>query len=333
MKPAKLELSKPGDLKKLDAMFSNPRYIAERKIDGCHYFCDGGRFLSTHISVRTGKLLDKSENFPHLVEGFLRANFPNVVLDGEINFPDKQGSYIATTITGCAGVQAVSRQEDSGWISYTVFDILRDPDGNWLYNLPWYQRRELLEILMLKIQKENQYFILNGVVRRNKKQFMEGILERGEEGIVLKDTMGIYVPGKRPASNWVKIKTSMTDDVVIFGFDLPVKQYTGKDIDNWPYWENGEPVTKFWYLKQIGSIVFGKFDAYHNPVTMGTCSGIDDATRKDMTEHQDVYKGQVMEIKAMERTPDGKYRHPNFIRIHSDKNADECILEENELAE
>ncbi len=335
MKPIRLDQDDPKDSAKIIALLNRSDYVVEQKIDGCHYFWNGQGFSSTHISAKTNRLVDKSDNLPHLVEATLRAGLSEIVLDGEINYPDRQGSNEATKITGCSPDEAIRRQQgDLGWVSFTVYDILRDPAGNWLWNVSWKRRRELLEQVMYHIWSKNsgnshaRQLVLNKVVTRNKQQFLKTILDAGLEGIVLKDVNGIYIPGKRPANNWYKIKRSLTDDVIILGFDPPEKIYTGKDYETWPYWENGEPVTKFHYLKQIGSIVFGKYDQQHQLVPLGTCSGIDDATRKLLTDNQELYIGTVIEIKAMERTDDGKYRHPNFLRFHSDKNPEECIIEE-----
>lgn len=328
MKPAKLDMSKSSHQSRLDDWFTNPEYVAELKIDGCHYFNHAGRILSTQVSKRTGNLVDKTENFPHLVEAFMQANLGLAVLDGEVYYPDDHKSYGATKITGCTGPEAVRRQELQGWISYMVFDIIRDPSGNWLFNYPWHKRREMLEAIMTKLSKHCEYYELIPVRRNRKKQFYQQVLKDGKEGIVLKHVHGLYIPGKRPMGNWIKLKVSESDDVVIMGFDPPVKEYSGTDYDTWPYWdENGEPVSKNYYHGLIGSIAFGKYDKDGELVYMGACTGITDEMRKEFTQNQDQYIGKVMEIKFMEKTVDGRYRHPNFVRIHNDKNSWECTLD------
>jgi ATP-dependent DNA ligase len=333
MKPAKLDLDKPSHKLKLDTFFDSPQYIAEPKIDGCHYFCDAGRFLSTQVSSRTKQLVDKTDNFPHLVEAFFNVQdkIGQTMLDGEINFPGDEGSfsksYDVTTITGCSGVEAVRRQTTSDkWVSYTVFDILRTPNGEYTFNWPWRKRRELLEEIMQHLVKICPYYILIPVRRSRKKEFLENILKEGGEGVVFKFVHGIYIPSKRPMDNWIKYKTSDTDDVVIMGFDSPNKEYTGKDYDSWPYWEDGVPVSKHYYNNQIGSIVFGKYNESGELVFLGSCTGIDDLQRAEFSKYPKKYIGKVIQIKFMEMTADGKYRHPNFVAIHHDKNPNECII-------
>lgn len=329
MKPAKLDLDKPSHKQRLDSFFEDPTYIAEPKIDGCHYFSQAGRFLSTQVSKKTGDLVDKTENFPHLVEGFLRADLGLAILDGEIYYPSASKSYGATKITGCSASEAIRRQEQEfGWIHFAVFDVLRDPNGNWLFNQPWSKRRELLEQILYKINKHCKQYDLVPVRRRKKKQFLEEILSQGGEGIVLKYIHGLYIPSKRPMGNWVKLKTGLEDDVVIMGFDPPTKEYTGNNYDDWPYWEDGEPVSKNYYHGLIGSIAFGKYASDGELKYLGSCTGISDEMRKEFTNNQSSYIGKVITIKAMEMTEDGRYRHPNFVEIHTDKNPEECIIEQ-----
>lgn len=320
MKPAKLDLEKESHQKRLKTYFDSPHYVVEPKLDGCHYINQGGSFISTQ------RFKDKTGNFPHLVEGFLAAELGLAVLDGEIYYPGTN-SFAATKITGCKAPEAIRKQEEElGWIFYCVFDILRDPEGNWLFNHTWYNRREVLEQVFTKLKAVSEYYHIVPVIRRRKQQFLEQELAAGREGVVIKHVNGLYIPGKRPQGNWTKIKIELEDDVVIMGFDPPNKEYTGKDYDNWPYWEDGLPVSKNYYCGLIGSIVFGKYDQTGELHYLGTCSGIDDATRREFSTNSQAYIGRVMKIRAMEKTEEGRYRSPHFVQLHPDKNPEECIV-------
>ena len=59
----------------------------------------------------------------------------------------------------------------------------------------------------------------------------------GEEGVVLKKKDFPYQPGKRPAWSSVKVKKHDTVDVIIGGFEDATKEYNGKDLPGWIYWE------------------------------------------------------------------------------------------------
>ena len=172
---------------------------------------------------------------------------------------------------------------------------------------------------------DTQYIKLNAVKFTAKKQHLDEIIASGAEGVVLKTIDGTYEVGKRPAWNWIKVKQTDTDDAVIMGFEPAVKEYTGTELDTWPYYIDGEPVTRLHYLGWIGAIVLGK---YKNGelVRIGKCAGINDMWREKFSTNPEDYIGRVVQIKMMEKTNDGNYRHPSFVAIHPDKNAKECII-------
>ncbi|MBT9168570.1 MAG: DNA ligase [Syntrophomonadaceae bacterium] len=325
MKPKQLDLKKPREAAKLQQYYKDPNFIAEEKIDGCHYVSIEGRFFSTRISATTGQPVEKSSSIPHLGEALLKLGMPKLILDGEISYPGWKSSDIVS-IMGCLPQEAVLRQQrDKTWMHYRVFDVLRDPNGNWLINQPWKIRREVLESLEEILRKACPQIEILPVVRRRKEQFLEQILSNGGEGIVLKDINGLYYPGKRPTGNWIKIKIELDDDVIITGFEPATRIYTGGDRANWSYWEGVEPVTKYHALGWIGAIKFGKYKD-GKIIELGRCSGIDETVREQMSKTPDAFIGRVITIKAMEQTPDGFYRHPRFIKFHSDKSPHECAI-------
>lgn len=346
MKPSKVPKTAGGKAK-LAKILKSEDYIAEEKIDGCHYFSIGGRILSPRISKADGIPVEKTQQALHISRYLAQKLGPNTILDGEIYIPNKKAPDVVS-IMGSAPDVAVIKQKDSEFVHYKVFDILRLPNGNWIHELPWYKRRQYLEQLFYGFTLE--HVILNDIHRHDKEKLLDELLSMGREGIVLKHIKLPYVFGKRPAWNWVKLKTEEEDDVVIMGFEPPQKIYTGKNIDIWPYWEcpdypeadvhtielhlvhhviamNWIPVTKHYANQWIGSIIFGKYDATGKLVRLGTCTGIDEAQRAEFTNNSEKYIGRVMHVKLMEHTRDGAYRHCNFVRIHPDKNGFECKID------
>lgn len=340
------------DGSKLEAFLSDPNYIAEEKWDGSRYSSIFGRFFSRRISDVDGIPVEKTDRIPHLAEHL--SIFPGIILDGELYIPGKTSNEV-TSILGAKADKAIERQEEQGNLLYMVYDILM-LEGEWLIDKPWHERRAVLERVFPMVA--NDYMKLSQYVRTDKKEFLESILARGGEGVMLKNVNGKYVPGKKPAKNWIKVKTEIDDDVVIIGFKDAVREYTGKEIETWSYWlnpsgekelvlstyevldvkllEDGEqvympiegwvPVTKFFFNDWVGAVKFGKFNEHGNLIELGECSGITEELRKDMSENPDKYIGEVMEIKAMQKTKDGFYRHPQFSRMRDDKNASECVL-------
>lgn len=329
------------DPSKMEEIWESEEYIAEPKLDGSRYISIGGRFFSRRLSVKDGMPVEKTENVPHL--NFALSSYPNLILDGEIYLYGGTSNEV-TSIMGSKPDRAIEIQKGQGYLLYYVFDILRDIDGTWLIDLSWKERRKRLEEVYFTLSKHNKvsHIYLTPYVIENKKEYYAKILEKGGEGVMLKNINGVYVPDKRPRWNWIKVKREMTDDVVIMGFEPPVMEYTGKELDTWPYWvqkgtgirqlgsrptgEDWIPVTRYYFHEWIGAVVFGKYDNQGNLVRLGSCSGLSDELRRDMSLNPDKYIGEVMEISAMQKTKDGFYRHPQFLRLRPDKNAKDCVL-------
>jgi len=327
---SKLAVMKPFSVKedntkqkiKLNEFFASNEYIAEDKIDGCHYLMVACRFFSTeHV--------EKTNNFPHLRDFFIKLAMPNLILDGEINYPGKTSQY-CTRVTGADASTAVSFQNTNGPINYTIWDILRTPKGTWLVNEPLYKRRQILEYWYEHYVKGTvleSYIKLTKWVESDKMSFKEEIINGGGEGIILKKKNSLYVMGKKPAWMWIKIKIHDTADLFITGFEKPKVEYTGKDYDGWSYWMdiNGitTPVTKYHYLNWIGAI---ELSAYVNNQIhkVCTCSGITEEVRKNISENPEAFLNKVVKISYMEKTEAGIPRHPRFEEFHESKTAQEC---------
>ena len=326
MKPNRITEDNIKHQLKLEAMLKSNEYVAEEKIDGCHYNMLAHFFFST-------EKVEKTDNFPHLCDFFSRLNMPNLILDGEINYPGRTSQY-CTHVTGADPNAAKAFQEgNDGPIHYTIFDILRTPKGTWLVGEPYFTRRKLLQYFYdtcVKGTPIEPYIHLTDMTQDNKKEFLEGIFADGREGIVLKNINSLYLMGKKPLWTWMKIKQKDEADLVITGFEPPTKEYTGSDFSGWPYWkeENGVmiPVSKPYYNNWIGSIILS---AYVNGVLTQICtsSGMDENDRANMSTNPDNYLGKVARIGYMQKTEAGYPRHPKYLELHPGKLPEECTWE------
>ena len=205
-------------------------------------------------------------------------------------------------------------------------------------------------------------------LRLTPKAYYELVVSTGGEGVMVKPKEGKY--HHKRGWEYSKIKKFLTRELVVLGFDEPTKEYTGKEIRKWAYWiekstgkrvmgnfygnNKYEPVTKFYYHKQVGNLLLGVFvhvEAYneipenkrgklYDPDTIGLdgeydtdhvlmrvceCAGFDDETREYFTSHHHDMLGSVVEVKANEIFKDsGKLRHPRYMRRRYDKSAEEC---------
>lgn len=329
MKPAHIDEDNPKHIARMDQILRDPMYVAEEKIDGCHYLCYGGRFMSTEN-------VEKTANYPHLQEFFFNLGMPNLILDGEINYPGKTSQF-CTRVTGSAADVAQSFQNQYGMIHYTFWDILRTPKGTWLLDVPYIKRREMLVQFynaFIKGTSMEPYIHITRATQSNKKEFFDAIINAGLEGCVLKKVDSLYIMGKKPMWQWMKLKQKDTADLFILGFKEPTALYKGQNIEGWQYWKevNGilSPVTKDYYFNLPGALILG---AYVNGQVreICTCAGLEDSLKQQLAANPEGFKGKVVKISYMEKTEQGNPRHPRFEMFHESKQAHECTWEFNEV--
>jgi ATP-dependent DNA ligase len=310
----------------IERIMSDPQWVAEEKYDGArylaHFEADRVYFTSRYTSVKTGQLVEKGENVPHLNKAV--KELVGTVLDGEITTGWRSSDV--TSIMGSLPEEAIRKQEEGGYVRYRVWDILFYK-GRCVMDKPWGFRQTLTHYAVEEWRKAKPsspgVYVTHVVsVRDDKKQFLEQIWERGGEGIILKHQESPYVPDARKKEYWVKVKMHQTFDVVIMGFTKPEK---------WTTNVKGEKVINKHYEK--GLIAAIRYGQYVNGklVEIGQCSGMNEETRENFTRLAEHYMQRktpvVIEVKAQEQLKSGALRHPRFVRIREDKNPKDCKLE------
>lgn len=325
MKPATVDDENDKQVDRLHKLLLSDDYDAEEKIDGCHYLTFGCRLFSTEGC-------EKTDNYPHLRDFFIHLQMPNLILDGEINFPGKTSQYV-TRVTGAGSDVACAFQEDNGYVHYTMWDILRTPKGTWLLDKTYRERRVILEQFYARFIKGSsleQYIHLTERRTSNKKQFFEDIIASGREGVVLKKIDSYYIMGKKPMWQWMKLKQKDEADFFISGYEPPKVEYGGNNIADWPYWKeiNGilTPVTKFYYMDWIGAL---QLSAYVDgePTVVCTCSGLTEELRNTISQNKSTFLNKVAKVTFMEKTEAGYPRHPRFTQFHESKLPNQCTWE------
>lgn len=325
MKPATVDDTNAKQVDRLQKLLMSDEYDAEEKIDGCHYLTFGCRLFSTEGC-------EKTDNYPHIRDFFMHMNMPNLILDGEINYPGKTSQYV-TRVTGASSDVACSFQETNGYVHYTMWDILRTPKGTWLLDKTYRERRAILEQFyerFIKGSSLEQYIHLTDRRTSGKKEFYEEIIASGREGVVLKKIDSFYIMGKKPMWQWMKLKQKDEADFFVSGFEPAKVEYTGKNVTDWPYWNeiNGvlRPVTKNHYMGWIGSL---ELSAYVDgePTVVCTCSGITEELRETISKNKGAFLNKVVKVTFMEKTEAGYPRHPRFEQFHESKLPRECTWE------
>lgn len=327
MKPGAVKEDDAKGLAKLEECLQSGEYALEEKYDGCRYKMLGSYFFSKDN-------VEKTNNYPHLHKFFTELGMPNLVLDGEIYYPGKTSQF-CTRVTGSLPATAIEFQESYGYINYVIYDILRAPNGTWLCNKPYRERRKFLEFLYdnyIKPTPMGEYIKISDVRYEQKKEYIESLLAEGKEGGVLKHLDSLYMMGKKPKWQWMKVKQSDEADLIITGFVAAKREYTGKNLEGWLYWEYDEelgeeiPVTKNY---KYGWPVALECSAYVDGQLVKICqaAGLSEDMKEDLKNHPENWLYRVARISFMELTDDGYPRHPKFHSMHEDKQQEECIWE------
>ena len=342
---------------KLSEICASGEYFAEEKIDGALYqFCrtDKGNYLfGRTVSVKNGLLTNKIDNVPH-INSALSCLPCGTVIVGEIYVPGGTSKNV-TSIMGCLPAEAIKRQDKQGKIKYYLHDMI-------FYNGEDMQSWGAEARYQKLVEAWNEFHLEQFDFLRLAESFDTSIEERlsqilsaGGEGIVLKKKDAPYSEGKRPAWATIKCKQMDTIDLVCTRAIEATKEYTGKELETWPYWQersernqNGEytwlssegqyyedylhnphiyrPVTKPYFYGWKTAIGIGAYDDEGNLKEIGTVSsGLTD----EMRAHLDDYVGKVVALQCMSIDRKEKtLRHPIVKAWRDDKNTAECKLSE-----
>ena len=331
----------------LSEICNSGKYFLTEKIDGCWYEFEKTEnhsyLFGRTVSKLSGILTEKSDNVPHLKKA-LNCLPAGTILIGEIYVPGGT-SKDTVSIMGCLPALAIKRQEKEP-IHYYVHDIIAYDTVN-LIDSPADLRYKILAAIWKK-HDLNQYSFLRLATRVDEDMEAEisRILKSGGEGAVLKKKDYPYTPGKRPAWSTIKVKQMDSIDLICTGFCDATKEYTGKELETWPYWEHSLdksvvdmcqfgvdgwiPITKPYFLGWKTAIRIGAYNDNGELVDLGTVSsGLTDDNKREMTENPDLWLGHVVALDCMQiDKKEHTLRHPVFKCKREDKDVKDCVISE-----
>lgn len=346
IEPMKINKIPEGKEDLFPSICASGEYFAELKKDGYWYQYekqeDQTYLWSRTTSKVTGTLTEKSENVPHIINA-LKEIPAGTVLIGEIYYPGKRSKDV-TPIMGSLPEKAIERQEgEYGYLHYYLHDIIYYKGVDLTKYGAWVRYKILEKIWNKYHLYECPYLELAEAIEDNIQEAVAAALQAGEEGMVLKKRTAPYTPGKRPIWDTIKIKKTDTCDAIIIGACDPTREYTGKELDTWTYWEHPQlglvtgmcppdgsiPVTKPYALGWKTAIEIGAYDG-DKIVSIGTVSsGLTDEMREGLAAHPDEYIGKVCELAGMEKDREAHtLRHFHFKQIREDKDPRECSLDQ-----
>lgn len=290
-------------------------YAVEEKYDGYSYLNVEGRFFSKSLSNAAGSKgmpVEKTDRVIHLSD-ILKKVYEQCGADlhGELY---KIGgiSDDVTRIMGCNADEAQRRQaqalEQEGYIGplhYMLIDI-RAVHDKLLINEPHRLRRAILKWVYTKYIQPldpHGYIQLTEELSGDPNEEFRRIVTAGGEGIIIKREDALYIPGKKPANNWIKGKKKITHDVFMLGLNAG----TGKNAG-------------LFGSIRFGHMVDGKI------VECGNCSsGLEDDMRTYIYNNADklITNKQVFEIEAIQESAKS-FRNAVFLRLRDDKGWEEC---------
>jgi bifunctional non-homologous end joining protein LigD len=312
--------SQPGWIEPMKAVlhdraFSDPDWIYERKLDGVRCLA-----FRTPKGVRLLSRNDRSLNnsYPELVEALEREPCPDFIVDGEIvAFSGHITSF--SRLQRRMHIADPKRALRTGVAVYFyLFDVLH-LEGYDTRRLPQRTRKKLLRGT-LDFHGRVRY--LSHRNREGEALFVDAC-RRGLEGLIAKRAESRYASTR--STDWLKLKCSYDQELVIGGFTAPHGKRTDFGALLVGYYEDGE-------LRYAGKVGTG--------FGQRTLSDLGERMRK--LERTDppfaavhpVPKGThwiepklVGQFAFSEWTRDGRLRHPRYLGLRNDKPPKQVVRE------
>jgi len=234
---------------------------------------------------------------------------PNAVLDGEVTRVDANGRASFSEL-----------QQGSGALVYFAFDLL-ELDGEPLVDQPFTERKAQLRKLL---DGRNRVVVFSDDFDDGDALF-EVAQQRGLEGVIAKRAGSSYKPGKR-TRDWLKIKTENNDEFVVAGYT----RGEGRRANT--FGSLVLAVNEDGVLRYVGNVGTGFNDTEISRLlellrplhrTSSPFPEVPKMPRVRKDAVQWVEPKLVAQVRYGEWTHDGHLRHPAYLGLRDDKDAQE----------
>ncbi len=279
--------------------FNDKEWVFEIKWDGYRSIAENEKG-KVKLYSRNG--IDFEERFAVIIPELKKIK-QDCILDGEIVWLQEDGQ---------PDFQQLQNYDPAikGQLVFMLFDLLQ-LKGKDTTGLTLLQRKELLNELIPK----NKILRYCEHITDRGQTFYKEVQQLGLEGIIAKKVDSIYELGKR-SKNWLKIKHTHTDDVIVIGYTEP---------------KGGR--------SYFGSLILGRKDGRTLKFAGHVGTGFNDKTLKNIYDllqpliipkkiikENPQLNGKttwvkpvlLAEIKFTEKSTAGIYRHPVFLRLRDD---------------
>lgn len=339
---------------RLEILAASNEYMASEKMDGNWsrgIINPSGKSIlqSRGISKVTGtygELQDKVVWWDSVKNAFKDTT----VIIGEIYMPggiDRDvGSILRSLTPRALSLQKVNKLE------WRIFDVLAY-EGKELVNCPLSERIGYIDKVVNAINNSLVSAVAYKQMDSTFFAWINSIFARGGEGAVCYKKNAAYGAGTRTAWTTVKVKQEIGADVDVFitRLEKATAEYTGKDIVEWPYWQNertGEkvnecrynkyimaeelwrPITKNYFYDWPGAVYCGVLDKMGNTVEICKVAGLTEDMKKQLRDNWKDWEGKCLSLGGMMVSTAGttpSIRHPYIKTIRDDLNKKDCTLE------
>ena len=290
-----------------DGPFDDNDWIFEDKYDGFRMVAtiEGGEVT---LYTRNGKII--SHNYSEVAKA-LEGMKHDAVIDGEL---------VAIGSDGLSHFQLLQNaRRHEAKLQYCAFDLMFQ-DGEDLRGLSLLERKKRLKAILPK----HKLIAFSRHRATFGTKFFHEADRNGLEGIMAKRADSKYLSGAR-TDNWLKIKTSKRQEVVIAGFTAPkrTRPFFGalalavRENNGWRYIGHvGAGFTHKTLEELHGRLV--KLKSLKSPFP---------AKVKDEAVTTWVKPSLVAEVKFTEWTGSGEMRHPVYLGLRTDKRAEDVVRE------
>ena len=290
-----------------DAPFDDAGWVFEDKYDGFRMVAKtaGGKVT---LYSRNGKIISRSYiEVAKALEGVTG----DAVIDGELVALDKNG------ISHFQLLQNALRHEAK--LLYCGFDLMF-LNGEDLRGLTLLERKRRLKDILPR----HKLIAFSRHRKTSGTKFFAEAQQQGLEGIMAKRADSTYHSGRR-TDDWLKIKTSKRQEVVIVGFTAPrrTRPYFGaltlavREKNGWRY--IGHVGTGFSHETLA--------DLHGKLIKLKSAKSPFAGKVKDEAVTTWVKPKLVAEVKFTEWTGSGEMRHPVYLALRTDKQAKDAVRE------
>ena len=343
----------------LEQMIASGQYLWSRKYDGnwsrAIITKERSALQTRGISKKTGAY-GEIQNKVFFWDSIVNAFSDTTVILGEVYLPGGIDKDVGS-ILRCLDPKARARQKEQK-LEWRIFDVLM-LNGTDMMNESVEKRIQFIPEVVTRI---NNPLVIGIEYHEMNEKFFEDlndIFADGGEGAVCYKRSSIYIPGKRGPSAWetVKVKQEISADIDCFitGIEPAVREYTGKDIQSWNFWENertgeklvGEyyedycnnktihPISKGYYYGWPGAVYTSVYDNNGNITPLCKVAGLTEDFKTELRDNFEEWYmcpmtigGMMVSTAQAESNGNGiSIRHPYIKSIRkNDINPKDCTL-------